>query len=183
MWGAVVLIQRIYAMYNCDKRLLVFLSLFLVVQVITETAVTGPLVIPMKRRLSRSHSLTCADYWCTTALHLPPQFPGCVPVDFSPHMWAYWVPLLSFQTVLFVLAMAQVLIEARREWNTPKLLVVMLRDSLVYFGGMLAIILANVMIWATARVCCAILPSFKAHGSSFCTVAIVTGGSDGVGDS
>ena len=93
---------------------------------------------------------------------LPPLFPGCVPANPSSHMWSYWVPLFSFQSVLFLLAIAKVCESARKEWRTPRVLVVLLRDSLTYFGGVFAIILVNVLIWTTARVSNVLTAVFEA---------------------
>ena len=83
------------------------------------------------------------------------MFPGCVPDHLPSHVWAYWVPLSLFQGAVFVLAITKVYEAVQQEWHAPKLLVTLLRDSLVYFGGALAVILVNVLIWSTARVCAA----------------------------
>ena len=57
-----------------------------------------------------------------------------------------------FESTLFVLAIIKAVQAGRNELHTPKILVVLLRDSVAYFGGILAIILTNLVIWAAARV-------------------------------
>ena len=83
---------------------------------------------------------------------------GCLLNNPSDHSWAYYVPMLIFESILFLLAIAKACQTARQEWHTPKILVVLLRDSVVYFGGVLAIILTNLVIIFTARVRFASLP-------------------------
>lgn len=80
------------------------------------------------------------------------MFPGCIPELTDMLVWVYWFPTSVFQCVLLVLAIAKIVKAARQEWQTPKLLIILVRDSLVYFGGALAIILVNACMWSTARV-------------------------------
>ena len=70
----------------------------------------------------------------------------------SVHMWAYWVPQLGFETVVFGLAIIKACQVARSGPHTPKVSVVILRDSVVYFGGILAILIANLIVYAAAEV-------------------------------
>ena len=60
--------------------------------------------------------------------------------------------MASFEVVLFVLAVAKCVQLARSESNTPHILSVLLRDSVSWFGGVMIVILTNLVIWATARV-------------------------------
>ena len=70
----------------------------------------------------------------------------------SAHMWARWVPQLGFESIVFGLAIVKTVQVARNGPHTPKVLVVLLRDSVVYFGGILAILIANLAVYAAARV-------------------------------
>ena len=76
------------------------------------------------------------------------------------HIWAYWIPILTFESTLFVLATIKAIEVARHEFRTPKILAVLLRDSVAYFGGIVAIILTNLVISAAARVCSRFLSSW-----------------------
>ena len=87
-----------------------------------------------------------------TALDLPLQFPGCIPNEPIKHLWAYWIPRVVFEMMLVILVFLKVLDAARDSTYAPRVLIVLLRDSVVYFGGMLAVVLINLAIWASARV-------------------------------
>ena len=67
---------------------------------------------------------------------------------------AYWAPKLVFETVMFVLACVKAveLNLLRHQVNSPRILVILLRDSMVHFGGMLAVVLANFFLWTFAEV-------------------------------
>ena len=88
-------------------------------------------------------------------MELPGSIPvtGCVSVTgIKPYAWAYWVPTMIWETLLLVLSLYKSVQQTRREEGTPHLMVVILRDSILYFGGALATILANFIIWR-AQVC------------------------------
>lgn len=85
-------------------------------------------------------------------LILPPEFPGCIPVIKDTYIWAYWVPMAAFESVLFLLAIIKSVQVARAESNTPRVLAILLRDSVLYFGGVIAVILTNLVFWAGVRV-------------------------------
>ena len=86
------------------------------------------------------------------AWKLPPIFPGCVPENLHVHIWAYWVPSSVFQGVILYLAINKIWEIGKQNWHTPKLLEILLRDSLAYLGGAIAIIMVNVLIWSVGRV-------------------------------
>ena len=85
----------------------------------------------------------------------PPAFlTGCPLATPNKHIWAYWVPMLAFESTLFMLAVVKAFEVARQEVNTSKILAVLLRDSVIYFGGIVAIILTNLVISSAVRVRC-----------------------------
>ena len=67
-------------------------------------------------------------------------------------MWVYWVPKLGFESVVVALVILKVFEEARAERGTPRVLVVLLRDSLAYFSVILINLIANLLVWTLARV-------------------------------
>lgn len=87
-------------------------------------------------------------------LELPSSLPvtGCVAWNIKPYAWAYWVPTMIWESLLLALSLYKSARQAREEAGTPHLMVVILRDSILYFGGALATILANFIIWR-AQVC------------------------------
>lgn len=83
---------------------------------------------------------------------LPPPFPTCFGGIPDKHIWTYWVPMLSFEIVLFATALVKAFAVAREESYTPRILTVLLRDSIAYFGGVGAIAVTNLVVWSAARV-------------------------------
>ena len=67
------------------------------------------------------------------------------------YSWAYWVSALSVRAIYFGMAIYKSFAIAHDEY-TPRVLVVLLRDSVAYFGAVVGIILANMIIWLAARV-------------------------------
>ena len=80
------------------------------------------------------------------------MFSGCLPDYGNARAWLYWVPAVIFETVLVVLALAKLKDISRFENAPSPILEVLIRDSLVYFAGVLAIILSNLFAFALARV-------------------------------
>lgn len=54
---------------------------------------------------------------------------------------------MIWESLLLALSLYKSAQQARAEEGTPHLMVVLLRDSILYFGGALATILANFIIW------------------------------------
>lgn len=60
-----------------------------------------------------------------------------------------------FESALFILSAAkaiQYLINAEFRTQTPNLAYILVRDSMIYFGSVLALILMNLIIWKAGRV-------------------------------
>lgn len=82
---------------------------------------------------------------------------GCAAWNIKPYAWAYWVPTMVWEALLLVLSLYKSAQLAKEEEGTPRLMVVILRDSILYFGGALATILANFIIWRVqVRTLCSI---------------------------
>lgn len=78
--------------------------------------------------------------------------PGCLPDHVSATQWRYWVPGATFELTLVSLAVAKLFQVARAKNSPPRLLQVLLRDSVLYFGGFFATLLCSLVIWTCARV-------------------------------
>ena len=68
------------------------------------------------------------------------------------HLSAYLIPMLIFQTVVCVFAVIKSIRMAAAEYQTPKVMTVLLRDSATYFGSILAVLVVNIVIFSAARV-------------------------------
>lgn len=81
---------------------------------------------------------------------------GCIPVNIPRWCWAYWVPPVTFDTILLFLALwktVRVFIIRDSALQPPLLVTVLLRDSFLYFGGVIISTLANFLTWYFKPVC------------------------------
>lgn len=66
--------------------------------------------------------------------------------------------MFVFESCLFLLALAKLVqVTVSKREQTPDLMIVLIYDSIVYFGGVLSLIVANLVIWEGARVSCHLL--------------------------
>jgi len=138
-------ISKLHAMYQCDKKVLITLCFVCVIELLASTAIDGYLSYTLK----------------STAL--PPPLTGCMTGSHRSFAWVFWVPGLAFESILFLFALAKLVEEATAGIRTPHLMMVLLRDLIIYFGSVTSLILANLVIWIAARVtviiCYRIIPS------------------------
>ncbi|KAF8523662.1 hypothetical protein JB92DRAFT_2883779, partial [Gautieria morchelliformis] len=126
-----ILIIRVYAMFNRNKRLLVALLVLYALTMTTEMIIIGVVT-------HEFHD----NYLVATR--------GCVPIDIPARCWAYWVPSVTFDSTLLLLALWR----AVSTWiihdpalQPPRLVFVLLKDSFLYFGGVMMMTLANFITW------------------------------------
>lgn len=126
-----ILIMRLYLMYRCNRTLLFTLCAMLIVELAIETTLIAEVIYNLK-------DITLpADITIST----------CVAVGIKKWAWAYWVPVMVWESLLLALSLYRSAQQAREEAGTPRLMAVLLRDSVLYFGGALASILANFIVW------------------------------------
>lgn len=110
----------------------------------------GIAVANTRGQLDEACCRICFTFLRATAIQNPLLYAGCLLSDISPaHLWQAGVPPTVFESVLFSLAINKVFMVARQKTHTPRILVILLRDSAVYFGGMFGIFLTNMVITAT----------------------------------
>ncbi|KAL6304788.1 hypothetical protein BKA93DRAFT_248733 [Sparassis latifolia] len=124
----VILISKLHAMYGCNRKLLAVMCGFFVLDIVVTAAVGGTATHKMRAITVAGHT-------------------GCLPVNDYSYAWAYWVPSLGFEIILFVLALWKAVQEVRGDIRTPRLMVVLLRDSIFYFGAACTILLTNFFVW------------------------------------
>ena len=86
---------------------------------------------------------------------MPPVHTGCYAVDPLPYLlpyWVQWIPYLAYESFIFGLAIYKSVLLARDQPETPWLIYVLLRDSIVFFGGTFSIVLVNSLVNAVGRV-------------------------------
>ena len=63
-----------------------------------------------------------------------------------------FIPMLVFQTSVCALAIVKSVQVAVAHYSTPRVMVVLIRDSCAYFASILVVVLANIVVFAAARV-------------------------------
>ncbi|KAH9923853.1 uncharacterized protein B0H18DRAFT_955698 [Fomitopsis serialis] len=132
-----ILIMRLYLMYRCNRTLLITLCAMLIVELAIETTLIAEVIYGLKGRFNATDIILPADSLIST----------CVADGIKKWAWAYWVPVMVWESLLLALSLYRSAQQAREEAGTPRLMVVLLRDSVLYFGGALASILANFIVW------------------------------------
>jgi hypothetical protein len=89
----------------------------------------------------------------------------CALSGISPHFWAFWAPIIAFESLLCAMALYRGLKTYNvckvngtssiwsLDWKSGmKLVDVLVRDSVVYFLVMFATYLTNAMVWVLGTV-------------------------------
>jgi hypothetical protein len=131
LWSVEIIMQlRVYALYNCSKRIAVANC------VLFAGSIAAFMVI-----LIYNHSRRAAVI--ASAIHL--DLPGC-PTLHSGIEWAQWVPATIYEGILFGFALIKTCeetISTLRKDGTLSLHRVLLRDNILYFFGIAALLVFN----------------------------------------
>ncbi|KAF8485455.1 hypothetical protein JB92DRAFT_1560172 [Gautieria morchelliformis] len=127
----VILIMRIHAVYDCNKKLLILMVALLLVEVIIAVVLSAP---TLQGAQSSPHIIVTSST-------------GCPNYTLSSRAFISWIPAILFETFLMFLML-------RKGWGiyksgrSAKLLHLIIRDSLVYYLAMVMTLVANCCIWA-----------------------------------
>ena len=141
-------------MYNQNKILLYVLLTLFAMELIIETVIITIISI----RIESAFITRSLFYWISrepssVVFQLPPPFVGCFPNNTVTWAWAYWIPITVFDSILFLLASYKSIeFSVYHGKNMPRLSQVLIRDSVIFFGGVLALILINLVIWSLHKV-------------------------------
>ncbi|KAJ7108222.1 hypothetical protein C8R44DRAFT_636656 [Mycena epipterygia] len=131
LWSVEIVMQlRVYAIYGCSKRIAV-LNL-----VLFAGSITGFLWIMLFNHAKRAAEIA-------SVIHLP--LPGCPSVHQGIE-WALWVPATIYEGILFSFALfktSQSTIKSLREDSRISIYELLLRDNIVYFFGIAALLVFN----------------------------------------
>ncbi|KAI0339851.1 hypothetical protein BDW22DRAFT_1431336 [Trametopsis cervina] len=131
--GSIILILRVYAIYDCNKKLLKalfgLLASVLIIQIVFSAFLS-----------------TKSGFKLNPSLHTS----GCIPTHWVYKPWVYWVPATSFDGILFALVVARSIRRAM-EQDTPDLFFKMFRDSSIYFGFVFLVIIADLIVWTVGN--------------------------------
>ncbi|KAJ6471401.1 hypothetical protein C8R45DRAFT_1165087 [Mycena sanguinolenta] len=132
-WRHLVTLQmRLYALYSLNKKVLVFMLTVFLLSSGSSAVIMG---MSLQGVIGFSHPLP----WVTF----------CVAVGFPDYFFAFWIPILCFESLLCVLALYQGLrtfrIRATLFQSTKHLMVILIRDSVFYFFVIFAAYLFNML--------------------------------------
>jgi len=138
MLAEIILQMRLYALYSLDKRILVLMgSCFL----LTSTASA----VIMGSILSQ---ITVSSF------RLMPGLVFCVAGNIPDYSYAFWIPILAYESLLCGLALFrgfQTFRSSASPFRSGKYLVsILIRDSVLYFVVMFATYLTNLLVWIIA---------------------------------
>jgi hypothetical protein len=135
---AVVLQLRIYALYYLNKRVLLLMSAAFLASSATSATLMGIVLSKIKgTTLSLLTFVTELAIFSFPVIPIP-GFPFCVASNISHDFYAFWIPILAFETFLFTLALFRFL-KYPHSPSTAHLYViqlfrVLIRDSILYFS-------------------------------------------------
>ncbi|KAJ7852774.1 hypothetical protein B0H14DRAFT_3450565 [Mycena olivaceomarginata] len=131
LWSVEIIMQlRVYALYNCSKRIAVVNFVLFVGSIASFIWI---LVYDHSRRAS------------VIAPAIDLRLPGC-PTLHSGIEWAQWVPATVYEGILFGFALVKTFesaISSLRKDGTLALHQVLLRDNILYFFGIAALLVFN----------------------------------------
>jgi len=127
---AMILLLRIHAIYEQNKRLILGLSFFLSLALVTEVVIAGVASAQLQ------------------SIPLPDGFSGCAPTNIPPYAWSFWLPMMLFEFSLVLLVVVKWIRLSRSGVSAQNMMLILLRDSVIFFGAALAVILTNCIIWA-----------------------------------
>jgi len=122
----IILQARIYAVYNCNRKLLAVMVILCCIEIASEFL---------------------AFLFGIPSESPPPGLTGCYPSNISSFYWFIWVPGLVYETFLCFLMLYKARELYKNEYQSSLLRVVM-RDSFVYFFTSFAVLLLNCLLWA-----------------------------------
>jgi len=93
-----------------------------------------------------------------------PGFPFCIPFDVPGYLYAFWIPILAFESLLCGMALFrgfQAFHYRQSVFQSGRHLVtLLLRDSIVYFLIIFITYLSNLLLWSTGQVSCSSINHF-----------------------
>ncbi|KAJ6468130.1 hypothetical protein C8R47DRAFT_990200, partial [Mycena vitilis] len=143
--GQVILQMRLYALYYLNKKVLAFMVGMFVISSAASAAIMGTV---LQGVTGSAHPLAGMTF--------------CVPFGVHDYIFAFWIPLVSFESLLCGLALYRALQQSRASGSffhsSRHLVDLLIRDSLLYFLVMFATYLTNILISIFAPVMLTLIP-------------------------
>jgi hypothetical protein len=131
--------MRLYALYSLNKKVLALMVVCFVASTSASAAVMGNVVFNitgMKPAFAQYPS-TRADCHTAIAFRPLPWMVFCAPISVSSHFFAFWIPMLAFESLLCGLALFKGFKTFRSSASAfhsgRHLVSILIRDSVLYF--------------------------------------------------
>jgi len=138
VWSMQVIMQfRIFAMYKRSRSISIFVAVCFIGEVIAMSSI-----------LAYSYKHIDAVSEPLSQVHI------CTPINVPSYFYAFWLPIISFECILLLLALwigGQHIFElwTLRQWDSERVISILLRDSIFYFLATLAAYTTNAVLWLT----------------------------------
>ncbi|KAK7445740.1 hypothetical protein VKT23_014735 [Stygiomarasmius scandens] len=135
MIAEIILQMRLYALYFLDKKILHMMVATFVATSAASATIMGVVLSQMKASM----------------VFLPSIGPFCVPSNIPNYFYTFWIPILTFETLLCTMAVTKGIQTFRTSGSLfrsgRQLVGILIRDSIVYFFVMFATYLTCLLVW------------------------------------
>ncbi|KAK6992677.1 hypothetical protein R3P38DRAFT_2569350 [Favolaschia claudopus] len=141
MIAEVILQMRLYALYFLSKRVLILMASAFILSSASSAVIMGTVLHGIK---AHAHPLPT----------VPTTF--CAPSNVPSYFFAFWIPIISFESLLCFLALFRGFQTFRTSGGSTlfqsgrHLVAILIRDSVLYFLVMFATYFTNMLVWASA---------------------------------
>jgi len=146
MIAEIILQLRLYALYFLDKKVLFFMVVSFIATSTCSAFIMG-------------HVLSNF----TVQAHVIPDFPFCIPINVPHYLFAFWIPILAFESLLCGMALFRGFQAFRYRQNVLRagrhLVTLLLRDSIIYYLIVFVAYLTNLLLWSSGQVALIEIPA------------------------
>jgi hypothetical protein len=137
MIAEVILQMRLYALYFLNKKVLALMVTTFIISSASSAVIMGKVLSGI-----------------TAVSHPLPGLAFCVPVGVADYFFAFWIPIIGFESLLCGLALCRGIQTFRASGSQYQsgrhLVAILIRDSVLYFLVMFATYFTNMLVWVTA---------------------------------
>jgi len=132
----IILQLRIYALYFLNKKVIYFTASFFVLSMAAAGTIMGLVLSSISTKAENIAGLNF-----------------CMPFDVPRYLYAYWIPIITFESLLCGMAILRGVKAFRQHQSSfasgKQLITILLRDSVIYFLIIFFTYLVNLLLWAT----------------------------------
>lgn len=135
---SVILQLRIYALYFLNKKVLFFVALFFIISTASAATIMG-LVLSNISSMFHIYKIddTISPVTIAANAEVIAGLDFCMPLTVPKYLYAYWIPLLAFESLLCCMSIFRGFQAFRQRHSVfqsgKHIMTILLRDSIVYF--------------------------------------------------